>query len=298
MLGFEKVADWWDEQKKISEQALDQFVDEHPNWFGIVVAGTTATAMELGKGFVDILRVGEGVKEGGLGYAKDALRVVSLIGPVARIGRLGLARVAPNASGGICAWVTAAKALRQTGTKHFAKVADLFKVAGHSAAPTSMAEMIGLLKQVGARVRDLGNPASVNGLKQLVGQNPNGVIMFGVVWNNPLKQIIPGKFNSGHALYAFRDMFGRFRIADRSGEIVATLAELGKKYSGIGNASFQGAAVLVENSAIVHGTNLASILALEVKSVMLTNEKTVSTEIERLRSKTKPGVLRFDPKKR
>jgi hypothetical protein len=28
------IADWWDEQHRISKAALDEFVDEHPNWFG------------------------------------------------------------------------------------------------------------------------------------------------------------------------------------------------------------------------------------------------------------------------
>ena len=35
MLALEKLADWWDTQKKGSEKVLDSFVDEHPNLFGV-----------------------------------------------------------------------------------------------------------------------------------------------------------------------------------------------------------------------------------------------------------------------
>ena len=60
MLAASDIADWWSEQHRSSKRELDQFVDEHPNWFGVFVAGTTATAMDLGAGLVDVLRLGEG----------------------------------------------------------------------------------------------------------------------------------------------------------------------------------------------------------------------------------------------
>ena len=273
MFGLEELADWWDGEKQKSEKALDEFVDKHPDWFGIVFATAAATSMDLGAGFVDVLRVGEGVKEGGWGYGKDALRVLSLAGPAARLGRLGLARVTPNPSGGVCAWVASAKALRQTGTKHFATAQDLFKAAGHHSAPMSMAEMIPVLKKVGAATKNLGEPKNIRYLEQLTSQNPNGVILFGVSWSK-----------GGHALYAFRDMVGRFRIADRTGTVVSSLSELERFYPGIGNAVPQGAAVQIMNSTITQGTTLASILAVEVRTVMLVDRETANAEIDRIRA--------------
>lgn len=56
--------------------------------------------MDLGAGFVDVLRVGEGVKKGGWGYAEGALRVVSLAGPATRVGRFGLAKLVLMLRGG------------------------------------------------------------------------------------------------------------------------------------------------------------------------------------------------------
>ena len=127
MLALEKLADWWDTQKKESEKALDSFVDEHPNLFGVAVAGSVKTAMDLGAGFVDVLRVGEGVKKGGWGYAQDALRVVALAGPVASVGRFGLTKFVPDVAGGLCARVSATQALRLTGTSHLAEVEEVIK---------------------------------------------------------------------------------------------------------------------------------------------------------------------------
>lgn len=59
------IADWWDEQHRQSKKELDQFVDNNPNLFGIVVATAAATAMEIGAGTVDTLRFGQGLAEGG-----------------------------------------------------------------------------------------------------------------------------------------------------------------------------------------------------------------------------------------
>jgi len=78
------IASWWDEQHRNSKRELDEFVDEHPNWFGVIVAGNIATAMDLGAGLVDVLRLGEGAAEGGLkGVAQDGLRLLQLA-PAAR----------------------------------------------------------------------------------------------------------------------------------------------------------------------------------------------------------------------
>lgn len=171
MLALEKLANWWDTQKKESEKALDSFVDAHPNLFGVAVAGSVKTAMDLGQGFVDVLRVGEGVKKGGWGYAEDALRVVSIVGPVARIGRLGLAKLVPNVAGPLCARVSATQALRVTGTRHFAAVEDVIKSLSGKVI-TSMTDIEPELRQLGANVRNLGEMKSLEHVKDLVNRNP------------------------------------------------------------------------------------------------------------------------------
>ncbi|MFN7544281.1 MAG: hypothetical protein ACK5TN_15980 [Acidobacteriota bacterium] len=42
------LADWWEEQHATSKKALDDFVEENPGVFGVVVATAVATAMDVG----------------------------------------------------------------------------------------------------------------------------------------------------------------------------------------------------------------------------------------------------------
>ena len=134
-----ELAEWWDKNKKESEKALEDFVDAHPHMWG--VAATVQTCMDVGAGFVDVLRFGEGMAEsyntgkvwplvqdlfrgltiaGGaaklLGSAAVAGRVGSFIGRGTSIGGKlpGLyADVAP--AKGICAPIATANAIRRTG---------------------------------------------------------------------------------------------------------------------------------------------------------------------------------------
>lgn len=261
------VADKWDEQHAISERELERMVEENPNYFAIVVATAVSTSMQLGAGMVDVLRLGEGVKEGTLsGVAKDGLRLLQVAGPVARVGRFALARVFPDPKGGVCAWVAAVKALRQTGTKHFATLEDIAKAAGKTVPELggvgSMSRVVSAMLNLGAKVRGLGEASSI----QQVGQaalKSNGVVLFGVKWTIQGEAV-------GHALYAYKDLTGVVRIVDRSGKVVKSLAELEKVgYSGIGSATVFGEMVLVENAIIAKLPSGLSTLAMEVNGVML-----------------------------
>src|SRR5579863_6831767 len=126
------LAEWWDEQHKISEKALDRFVDDNPGLFGVIVATAVSTAMQVGAGTVDVLRFGEGMAEGGLkGFGKDALRALSIAGTVGKGAKLvqsfagaRAARLIADAPGGVCGWVSITKALRQTANKLYVAVDD------------------------------------------------------------------------------------------------------------------------------------------------------------------------------
>lgn len=79
------IAEWWDKQHEDAKKELDRFVENNPNLFGVLLATATATAMEVGKGTVDMLRFGEGAAEGGAGgFGKDAIRLVGLMGPLGK----------------------------------------------------------------------------------------------------------------------------------------------------------------------------------------------------------------------
>jgi hypothetical protein len=76
-------ADWWDQQKHESETILTEWVQDNPQWWAIAIAGTVQTSMDLGAGFVDVLRFGEGMAKG---VGQDALRLLMLLGPSGRAG--------------------------------------------------------------------------------------------------------------------------------------------------------------------------------------------------------------------
>src|SRR5687767_10933054 len=77
------LAAWWEKNRKESDKALDDFVDEYPNLWAL--AALTATFMDVGAGTVDLLRFGEGAAEsyetGELApLIHDILRGVSIAG--------------------------------------------------------------------------------------------------------------------------------------------------------------------------------------------------------------------------
>ena len=86
-MALSDLADWWDQQKRESEAILTEWVQDNPQWWAVAVAGTVQTSMDLGAGFVDVLRFGQGMAEGGIkGVGKDALRLLMLLGPLGRAG--------------------------------------------------------------------------------------------------------------------------------------------------------------------------------------------------------------------
>lgn len=257
MLYLERVANWWDRQHQQSDEILQQWVNNYNSDLELyaksAVAAILETSMVFGAGMIDTLRIGEGVKEGGWGYGKDALRLLTIAGPIARLGRLGLAKWTFDPGGNWCASVAMAKALRQTGISLFIKVSDVIAKTGGS--PNSMGEFIPILKGLGARIKEVPVLQSIEELKKIVSANPRAVVLFGVAWNK-----------GGHALYAFRNALGMFKIADRTGKVVGSLAELKNFYQGIEMALPQGSAVVVYNAVVTEATSIASMLAMEVNA--------------------------------
>jgi hypothetical protein len=278
------LADWWDHQRATSEKALDQFVDDNPNLFGVIVATAVSTTMAVGAGSVDVLRFGEGMAEGGLkGFGKDALRAISIAGTLGKGAKLvqsfagaRAARLIADEPGGICGWVSITKALRQTGKKLYVALSDLLaEPAMDSELPTlggsTMAQRVSILKGLGAKVLESKIP---NKLEELPSMTPRdgSVLMFGVNWVRKGKRV-------AHALYAYYDAFGRFRIADRTGLVVSSLEELEKLkpgYGPIGSAVPHSAAVLQNVFMKMIGPKGLATLALQVLAVVQHDPETVA----------------------
>jgi hypothetical protein len=307
---FTEAADWFDKTRTDNNKVLDQtfqgwvdYATKHENeqsfWpalrNGMIYAGTgTLYALNqftstVASGFVDTLRIGDGVRTGGWGYGQDALRLLSVAGAAAKplnalvkVGRVGLANVvavdiAPVKP--ICTWVTAAKALVMTGTRHFATVESLAKAMGLAETmvlcPKFLGDLLIVLRTMGASARDAGaltGPVE-DTLTTLLKANPNSVAPFSIHWTLGADAVsefgqIAKDTQVGHTMIAYLNISGELRILDRTGKIFRTLAEADHAgYSGISQALFYGrtdTALLMDYVSIVptlqNGATLASLI--------------------------------------
>lgn len=274
---FDDLADWWDKQKHRTLEILDDWVTGSDSWFRIAVATATRTAMEIGGGFVDVLRFGDGIAQGNWrGIAQDGLRLLSLAGPLMK-GARGISRfLVPNPRGGICAWVSATQALRQTGVKHFATIDDLARAAGKTPGSMTGVELETLLRQVGANVaRPAMTPTTIAEVLELAKKTRDGVVSFGVRWH------IPGIGTVGHRLYAFRDLLGRVFIVDRTGAVVKSLKDLAGKYTNIDQGVIKTVFV-IKNGVIAQAAPVASTLAVEVRAAITATRDQADAKMEKI----------------
>lgn len=276
---FTEIADAFDKQKDWENRFIDNTlapwvgstIYKDSPWYrnvGIYVAAGTLYSVNkitttVGAGFIDVLRIGDGVRQGGWGYGKDALRLLMILGPAVRAARWAVSLIpAVDTFPGLgnCTWVAAARLLRLTGGRPLAQVADLAKSAGIGAAETSGAwpkDLIPVLQFLGAGARAGKSITTMTELAELAAQNPQAAIMFSVRWLRYEEHV-------AHTLVAVRGLFGGLKIIDRTGVVVKSLAELGKLvpgYGNIGSAVIVGGTVIVENSLVVRSMGLIPSLA-------------------------------------
>ncbi len=295
MWAFTKIADWFDKTRKDNESFIDSQLQpwvattlyEDHSWYrnvGVWTAAGTLYALNkftttVAAGFVDVLRLGDGVQEGGWGYGKDALRLLMVVGPALRGARYVIAGVQELDAGqaalnqaraagasfqealrqvpwaGNCGWVAAARMLRLTGNGVFSELSDVARASGLDVTETgglrSVTEMDYPLRFLGASTRT-ATIKGMEGLTDLVNENPHGAVMFGVRW-------LKDGARQGHALIAVRNFFGGLTLLDRSGKVYSSLAEL--PYSGIASATVDSVALVVRNSMAVTSIETIPTLA-------------------------------------
>jgi hypothetical protein len=299
-----RLADLWDSQRRESMQILGDWVQNTrggEQTFAVIVSGTVQTAMDLGQGFVDALRIGEGVQQGTVrGVAHDGLRLLTIAGPAGRAVRMSsrlISRFIPiaadtNPAAGICTWVSGANALRATGIRHAATAADVMTAASADAAAASAAASQAAVNiaQIVPTLRAMGaNPsvsAGVSSMTQLInfvraaaarggilrqGQQ-GGATLFSVFWAHPSQQA-----TVGHTLAAYIDALGRFRILDRTGRVFSSLTEMESLYPGISNVSGWGSLVAHVPEALAlraaSGASILHVLGFEANSVMIASQR-------------------------
>ncbi len=311
------IADWWDKQHAISKRALDDFVVEYPGLFGVVVATAVATAMEVGKGTVDVLRLGEGVAEGTAGgVAQDALRALSIIGTVgkgakiikevaskSRMMRLIIdpgGRSAALGGGGRCVYVSATMALRQTGQRAFVAVDDLASELGMTLdglGESSAVQLRAFLQRMRVRMGPVLNFRTWKDLESKV-PHDGGVVSFGVSFAG----------GGGHRLYAFRDAFGRVKIMDRGGRgnlpvVLDTIEDVVRRYRVAGIVSFNQGFEIKDLFLKFVGPKGLATLAMEVLATTTGHAETTAQMFEVYKhEKTPPSeppaphqTITFDP---
>jgi hypothetical protein len=278
---FTQLADVLDELKDEENHIVDTELmawagrtvyDDSP-WYrnvGVWVGVASATLYSVNKftttvagGFIDVLRLGDGVKQGGWGYGKDAVRLLMVLGPALRFARWSVSLIpAVDTFPGLgnCGWIAAARLLRITGTQPLAELAQVAKWEALAAAETggidSTRDMVPVLQLLGASARAGGPVANMTELSQLVARNPQAAIMFGVRWLRYRQPV-------GHVLIAVRGFFGGMQIIDRTGRVVKSLAELERAvpaYKGIGSAVLADT-VIVNNSLLVRSMSSIPSLA-------------------------------------
>jgi hypothetical protein len=123
---FTEVADWFEKNRAESDNILDRWVEDSNYNTGVMIAASTTKSLTtFGAGFVDLLRLGDGIKEGTLkGVGTDTLRFVAVF-PVGKAAStlksakgLSAAKFIVDTGGPNCFWVASAKALRQVGQKY------------------------------------------------------------------------------------------------------------------------------------------------------------------------------------
>jgi hypothetical protein len=239
--------------------------------FVVVVATALATAMEVGKGTVDVLRFGEGIAQGTPGgIGRDALRALSVAGAAGKgaklvkevVGRTRMMKLIVDPGGPRCAFVSATQALRQTGQKAYMSVDDLARELGMTLddfGPSNANQLRVFLLRVGAR---LGRMTAFTKWQEIERAVPRdgSVLSFGVNFAK----------GGAHRLYAFRDALGKVRIMDRGGskgrlpEVFDSLEEMASKYGRGAVSSFNQGFVIKDLFLKFVGPKGTATLAMEV----------------------------------
>lgn len=243
-MALSEYADWWDRQKRTSEAHLTEWVQENPQWWAVGIAGTVGTAMDLGAGMVDVLRLGEGVAQGGWrGVGQDAMRLLVVLGPLGRAGGMAsrfahvqMLRLAvqPTGLNGPCTFMAVNNALKivsgGTARNLFITARDaaaalgrplkgIAKIAGEYDIASWVDDLIPFLRTQGARIRTLTAPKSLADIAG-VAQKENGVVIFAIRCTTKTGEAIY------HTIIAVRDQFGVVRYADYGGRLCRTVEEL------------------------------------------------------------------------
>jgi hypothetical protein len=158
----------------------------------MIMTSTTKAFTTFGAGFVDVLRLGDGVKQGTLGgVGKDVLRLVAIFpfGKTAQLYKsakgVAIAKVVVDTGGPNCFWIASAKAFAQINHRYkgniFASVEDLAKALNMSMEKLwkipNLVAGIEHLQKIGAKVGKVMPVATLQDIAQMVPYNGSVVML-------------------------------------------------------------------------------------------------------------------------
>lgn len=243
------IADKLDAMKAKREGTLAHWVERNPQWWAIVIAGTTQTGMDLEAGLWDVLRFGEGAAQGGVrGWGKDALRLLAIVGPLARGGALAARgatqlligsrlRLAVQLRGvtGPCTFQAANNAAQiATGSNVFVTLGDMAAAMGQplkaiARNSTGLYELGAWVDELIPVIRKVATVKEIRGLSSLqeimaLAKQGTGVVIFAI--RATVRTGAGAVTELRHSVIAVRNLAGRVQFADYGGKLVGSLEEL------------------------------------------------------------------------
>jgi hypothetical protein len=257
------VADDFDSQLRQAEHILDRYVESRSySTTSMVIASSTIAFMRFGQSFVDVLRIGNGVRRGGWkGIAGDSLRILTVAGVAgATISRLSrVLAVTQQAGTYTCTWISTANALRRTGQRFFVSLDELATSAGVDLAAVAKAggttaqqceRLVEALRKMGLAVEKVTPTSSnIESIAELLKARGNSALAFAVEYGNEGAR-------AGHQLFATFSRSAGLVIIDTTGKIYRGAQAFSQVYK---NARlFQSHMFFIDNAAIIAGAEGAA----------------------------------------
>jgi len=220
----------------------------------MATAATLIAFMQISQGFVDTLKLGNGIRSGTFkGFVVDGLRLLNITGVGGAVfQRLSRVLVVTQTGGNLCSWIATANAIRRSGQRFFISLADLAAEAGVdlrviNITGTSVAQLLGLQRSIGR----LGIPyvtlrtgTALGEIRSVLTSYPKSVLVFAVKFTTGTGR------EAGHQMIATFSRSAGLVIKNTDGTVYRTLEALLKAFPMA--ELYSDASFIIPNAAIMN----------------------------------------------